>query len=318
MELFRLLEKLHKQTLPLTAVVVADNASEAELQKRIIKNQLSVFHFEIIVIPMLQNRGCGAGLKAAEEEALRLFPDLTHMWILDDDVVPELNCLEKLLGGLAQAKADMICPLLSDEKGKLWGFPEPRNDLLKISDRKIRPERLIRKCRTSQDVLKKMGPGPHWMWWCTGACVLVTRVAIDRVGLHREDYWMLGEDHEFSLRVGNTFRSVFICDVDVPHLPPVSGDEVDRGQIHYCKFLSLLQNLCYNGLWLSYSGPMWSYVPGNFKRFFQTFGFSIRTLRDALSVACYGGLCREPAGGKRGVRLREKVKSESRRAVRGR
>lgn len=324
LELRRLLERLGEQSVSLCGVVVVDNASEAGLQMQISHFPFPISIGKVVYLAMAENRGCGAGLKAGEEDALKKFPDLTHVWILDDDVVPSTDCLEKLLRGMELAKADLICPLLSDEQGSLWGFPEPRGTAVLGFKFKVLgwllpscgqpatsylqpyPERLIRKCRTPQDVGKKLGPGPHPMWWCTGACVLVSRRALDEVGLHRDDYWMLGEDHEFSMRVGERFVSVFVTDAEVPHLPPPVTDLAVSEQAHYRKFLALLQNLTYNALRLPISsGPMWRYLPGNYKRFFKTFGLNRRTLGHAGLAFFYGAICGEAAGGRRAMKMRE-------------
>jgi rhamnopyranosyl-N-acetylglucosaminyl-diphospho-decaprenol beta-1,3/1,4-galactofuranosyltransferase len=329
-ELHRLLAALKKQGRPLYGVVVADNAAEASLQQWMDAETISISNStkKAVYLSMPENRGCGAGLQAAEKEALQRFPDLTHFWILDDDALPPPDSLEKLLLGLERAEADLICPLLTDEQGQLWGFPEPkrskgRDRRNKQSNRMDRvaeisparqfsyspqkPERLIRQCRTPEEVLEKLGPGPHPMWWCTGACVLVTRRAVDVMGFHRDDYWLLGEDHEFSLRVGSHYNTVFISNLTVPHLPPLALNMLAAEKVHYWKFTSLLQNLSYNGLRLRYSGPMWRYLPGNFKRFFYTFGFSGKTLRHAISAFYYGACCGEAAGGARAERMRESL-----------
>jgi GT2 family glycosyltransferase len=297
--LCRLLEKLNLQTLPLLGIVVVDNAAEALVEQMVAKGNAAKIGPEMIYRAMPENRGCGAGLKAGEEEALRRFPDLTHVWILDDDVIPESDCLEKLLAGLLRAKADLICPLLADEQGRLWGFPEPRAKQGEFSFWVCQAGRKIRECVFPAEALEKLGPGPHGMWWCTGACVLVSRRALLELGTHRDDYWMLGEDHEFSLRVGARFQSVFLTEVVVPHCPPLLSDPVLAREGHYRKFLALLQNLTYNALRLSIpSGPMWSYLPGNYRRFFRTFGFTMKTGRDALRAFWWGAVLGRPAGRK--------------------
>lgn len=297
-ELLRCLESIRQQTTPIHGLVLADNANDPLILDLLRKFEKESTEPNLSYLGLKENHGCGAGLKAAEEEALQIYPNLTHFWILDDDVVLYPTALEKLLSHMHHAEADLMAPILTDGQGNLWGFPEPRDAELRKN---------IRLCVTPQDGITKLGLGPFPLWWCTGACVLVSRRAVEQVGVHREDYWMLGEDHEFSMRVGNKFKTMFCCDVLVPHLPPAATDVAQAEQGHYLKFLSLLQNLCYNGFHLNYSGPMKKYVLGNYRRFFRTFNYSFRTMSHATLTVWYGLICGQPAGGKGGEKLRKRI-----------
>lgn len=290
-ELRRLLRELQGQTQPLAGVVVADNAAEEELQRLIANRQSPISSFQAVYLPVPGNPGCGAGLKAAEEEALRRFPELTHVWILDDDAVPPPDCLAKLLAVLEAGAAELAAPLLSDSNGKLWAFPEP----LDVGQRRV-----IRSCETPGDALKKFGAAPHRLCWCTGTCLLVTRLALETSGLHRDDFWMLGEDLEFSMRISARMNAVFSCGIVVPHLPPEPPDAIAAAKVHRAKFLALLQNLSYLGFRKTHGFHMRRYVAGNIRRYFRTFGFSRATFTEAGLAFWHGAVLGEPAGKKAG------------------
>jgi GT2 family glycosyltransferase len=285
-ELRRLGECLSSQTHPVAGVVVVDNAGD--LATRML---VEAFPIPATYQAAAANRGCGAGLRRAEEHALEN-REATHWWILDDDAVPPPDALEKLLKAMEKSGAGMAVPLLTDERGRVWGFPEP-----------VDPEqrRFFRRTDDFDESAKYFGSQPHPCLWTTGACQLVTVPAAVEAGLHRDDFWMLGEDLDFSMRVARVAGAVFIGDVRVPHLPPTaSGTAAGRD---YAKFCALLQNLTYLAFWNRGSGHLWRYLPGNFRRFFRTEGWSWGTLRDAGD--CFvSGLSGLPAGRGSGERIR--------------
>jgi len=298
-ELSRCLNSVSRQSCPVDRVIVADNAAEREIRRLVEEGDWRTGGVGTAVyLPMPENRGCGAGLKSAELEILQRHPEITHVWILDDDAVPPPDALELLLDKMDAAGADLIVPLLTDAAGQIWAFPEPL-------DRKQR--RIIRECGTPGEAVQRLGAGPHRFRWCTGACVLISRRVLEMLGPHRDDYWMLGEDHEFSLRVAQRWRAVFCCDVVVPHLPPENPGGAGAEFWQKAKFLALLQNLCYNGLRLGYGRGMGRYIPGNFRRYFRDYGWKWRTVEEAGRAFWGGAVLGQAAGGPAGAGLRKKL-----------
>jgi len=201
-------------------------------------------------------------------------------------VPPEAS--RKLVEAMQEADAGMAVPLLSDHHGKLWGFPEPCG---------VDQRGTIRSAVTPGDALDALGRGPHPCCWTTGACQMVSRKALDAVGKHRRDFWLLGEDLEFSMRIADSCGACFITDLEVPHLPPLSDGSGKSLEWSRRKFLSLLQNLSYLGFRCPHSFHMRRYVAGNFKRFFMTEGFTLRNLRDAFTCFWNGAVLGKPFGG---------------------
>lgn len=284
MECRRLLESLAASVTKPDRCVVADHSPESL--------ELSVadalpFPVEILGDPSNPGPGAGwANAAAGHPEADVLF--------LDDDVLLPPHAIGRMRDCLDPQ--GMVAPLLEDDGGALWGFPEP-------VDRHQR--RLIRKAATPADALRLLGPGPHPMNWCTGACVLAAAGLREKIGPHRRDFWMLGEDLEYSMRAAQSGRAVFVCDVAVPHLPP-KGVENPVGA--RAKFCSLLQNLCYLSTRCPHSAHMIRYLPGNFLRYFRTFGWGAASLMEAARCFAGGILRGEPAGGPSGRALRERLR----------
>lgn len=285
-ELDRLLASLEVSSVPLTGCVVMDHAGT-------VPESAAARGFPIRIIADLSNPGPGAGWANGTRWAREIFGE-TDILYLDDDVVLPPATLEILLREKCGARA--ICPLLEDASGRLWGFPEP-----------VDPgqRRRIREAETPADALRLLGPGTHQFCWATGACLLVDSQA--KAGLHREDFWMLGEDLEYSMRLASGGEAVFTCLASVPHLPPAPADPKAAREADYRKFCSLLQNLSYLALHSRHSAHLWRYLPGNYRRFFRTHGRGAGALADAWDCLWQGAVRGRPAGHRAGARLRERI-----------
>ncbi len=282
-ELTRLLDCLARSTVPLLGCVISDHSPDGS----VVELARQTTGLEVLVREDASNPGPGAGWSNAATMAIEHFgQQVSALWYLDDDVVPEADCLEILLEDLKGAGA--IAPLLSDTEGTLWAFPEPED---------LEMRRRIRTARTPADARLLIGDTPLPACWATGACILVTRKAYERVGGHRTDFWLLGEDLEYSMRLADEGGLVFTCRSTVPHLPAPSGDAEAARRGGYVKFCSLLQNLSYLSFHSSHSRHMRSYLPGNYRRFFRTYGWGMMQVSDAARCLLGGIVRGQPAGG---------------------
>ncbi|HRJ71833.1 MAG TPA: glycosyltransferase [Terrimicrobiaceae bacterium] len=288
-ELGRLLDSLAASDLRPRGCVIADHAPDGTTQAL-----ASRAGCETLVLEDPSNPGPGLGWANGARKALAHFsPDA--ILFLDDDVVLAPDALSVLAGEMRRAGAEVMAPLLEDAAGHLWAFPEPEPPELR---------RTIRQARTPGDALRLLGTEPIGFCWCTGACVLVDADAIRRAGFHRPDFWMLGEDLEYSMRLASRGKAVFTCRVSVPHLPPEPANAEAARQSDYRKFCSLLQNLSFLAFHSPHSRHLKRYLPGNFRRFFRSQGVSVRTVRDALHCLWHGAIGGRPAGTPPGTALR--------------
>ena len=287
-ELERLLRALTAGTLAPARVLVADSAASAATRELCAR-----MGAEWIPVPI--NRGPGPAWNAALEAAL---PDasITHFLVLDDDVVPPADSLEKMISAMSSSRAGAVAPLLFDAQGKLWGFPEPRDIELRAA---------IRRVDDPAAAVAALGREPQPFCWATGACMLYRRDVFERCGKFREDFWMLGEDLEFSMRAAAQGGGVFAADIAVPHLPPAPNDPRAAAVAHRGKFLALLQNLSYLAFHAPHSAHLRSYLPGNFRRYLRTEGWKPGNLRDAAAAFWLGAVRGQPAGTASGAKLRE-------------
>lgn len=292
-ELTRLLEALAADGTPLAGgVFVADNASSEKTRE-----VCQAAPVPCLWMPRPVNNGPGPAWNTAIAKALQN-PAVTHVLVLDDDVVPPPGTTATLLAAADSGRAAAVAPLLFDEKNHLWAFPEPREKALRT---------VIRRTVDSVECQRALGDAPHAFCWATGACMLYERRAFETCGLFRDDFWMLGEDLEFSMRVADALGGVFTAQARVPHLPP-PPDAASSRISHRLKFLALLQNLSYLAFHSPHSSHLRSYLAGNFKRFARTEGLSPGTLWDGWCAFYQGALCKQPAGTAAGARLRERAK----------
>ncbi len=289
-ELARLLEGLAGSTTPPDEVIVADNAASPQTAALCQRHGA-------IWLPQQSNAGPGPAWNAALKQALSA-PHCRQVLVLDDDVVLAPQAVEHLASALLQSGAGACAPLLYDQEERLWGFPEP-----------VAPDlrRTIRRVHTPSECLAALGSGLHAFTWATGACMLYTRRALEQCGLFREDFWMLGEDLELSMRVAASLGGVFTATVSVPHLPPPATDPAAAKISGHLKFLSLLQNLGVLSFHVPHHAHMPRYLAGNYKRFFLTAGLSPASLREAGACFWHGAVRGRPAGTPAGVRLRERA-----------
>jgi hypothetical protein len=102
--LARCLEAIAAQTVPPAAVIVVDNASEPPVQAVAGVGDAGL---PVSVVRSDRNLGPAGGWALAFEELLAGSDDLA--WVLDDDIVPDPECLEALLGDARQDPKAAFC-----------------------------------------------------------------------------------------------------------------------------------------------------------------------------------------------------------------
>jgi len=299
-ELERLLQTLASTGNVLAGCIVADNANEGTVAE--ICRSLPAA-FPVHWIGLKTNRGPGAAWNAGMAEASERFgKKFDSFLILDDDVVVGAEELLPILECARDTGAALVAPLLEDVGGKLWGFPEP------VDEGK---RRAIRSCDTPKDAVQALSGNAHALCWATGACVLHRRESLRELGNFREDFFLLGEDLDLSMRVSNRFPAFFTTNSIVRHLPPpappsaaATGDLI--------KFCALLQNLGYLSFHVSHRHHMRRYLAGNFKRFLQPHLADVFRWRLALACFYFGVVKGRPAGTPEGESIRSLIQSAER------
>ncbi len=276
-ELARLLASLEK-VKGFEAAVIVDNGGDPETEKVVINARLKTCYFA-----PGENLGCGGGLALAEKTALEKFPALTHIWILDDDAVVSPDVLEILLREMQREAADIACPMIVDERGQVGWFPGL------LDHEKFDA---IRQPQTPAEFVAKCGPEPICFSWSTGVSLLVTRRAIDHLGFHRADFWVRGEDLEFSLRITHRRKGIFVPTTTVQHLPPRETPSTADAEMP--RHAAMLQNIAYVSIYLPHGHRILHTIPGNLRRFFRT--WPARDWPQAAFAFWRGAILGRPAG----------------------
>lgn len=273
----RLLASLHGQGAELAGVVVVDNggtqAHEAELRAA----SPVALHW----VEPGQNLGTGGGVARGLEEALRR-PGTTHCWIMDDDMVASAGVLSIMLNAMAAVQAGAVSPLLSDHQGRIAWFPGP---LPQPAWREIRAN------LTPTQFLARCGPAPLRWNWSIWASLLVSRPAVESVGLPNSLLWYQGSDIEYTLRLSARFNTVLAPAAVCQHLsPPISSDE----RTH--KAFQSLQNGAYMAVHLRHGRRLWRHLPGNHFRYWRAGRFSLHALGASLNAFWRGAVLGRPVG----------------------
>ncbi len=171
----RLVTRL-REVAALDEVVVVDNASTDGTG-----DWLEDQH-DLVVRRLDRNRGGAGGFHEGLRLAMDRAADLA--WLMDDDGLPDPDCLDRLLGH----DLDFWGPVVVDEANP---------------DRLVFPLRVPGGTRTvhrMSDVEAVATDGVIDGVVIPFNGVLVTRELVDRIGLPREEYFIWGDDHEYRLR----------------------------------------------------------------------------------------------------------------------
>jgi GT2 family glycosyltransferase len=205
--------------------------------------------------------------------------------IVDDDAVLGPQDLEKLLASARQHSAGSVAPFLIDATGKLQEVPEPVSWPL---------ARAFRSAGQDLQKARLLAPNGYPMAWCIGPCLLVDQGTWLRAGPPRSDMLAFGDDVEFSLRLSAASPAWAEPSVTVVHAPPHATSNLSSSTdaTHYRKFSILLQNLAFICVASPRPRHLPLYLPGNAKRFLQTFGFSPKNVMEVARryLKGFGGL----------------------------
>jgi len=277
----RLLQSLEASTVPVRVIVV-DNACDTETQKVTTSSSLKTYY-----IPNAENLGVGGGLAKGEQFALDNLT-FSHLLILDDDSVVYPDAVEQLWQAMEKHGAEMAVPaILSEEEAVAWSpGVKDRARFAFLHQRPPLPYALF---------VERFGLATVPVNWSTGIAMMVSREALQECGLHRDIFWIRGEDLDFSLRISRRFPSLFVPGARVKHLPPKSSmTSLSERQAEYVKHQAMLQNICYLIFRCSHGYPILKHLPGNYLRFFEIWGF--RSLPHALRTFWRGAVLGRPFG----------------------
>ncbi len=187
------LEAILAQSSVVTKIVLVDNAStdgtEALLKE---KGYLSNEH--ILYKKLSSNTGGAGGFNEGMKIAHSLNPD--WVWIMDDDVIPDRNCLEELLKANQAIKEDVsfLASAIRNADGKAMNVPKlDRRQFTKYTD-----------------WYQYLDEGIVSIVKATFVSLLINNEAIAKCGLPWAPFFIWGDDSEYTQRVIRDYGPAFM------------------------------------------------------------------------------------------------------------
>lgn len=223
---------------PVRECIVVDNASQDDsigaLRSAVRDERLTI---RLLDVNLGFAAGCNVGIAAATGDfVLILNPDC----LLEDNTVARLR-EEALAADDIGASGPLIRNMDgSEQRGCRRSVPTPWQIFcVGIGLHRLMPEHpRFRSFNRTGDALPER---PSAIQGVSGACILIRRDAIDRVGLFDERYFLHFEDLDWCLRAGRAgLRIIFVPDAVARHVGGVSGrDRPIRVEVH--KHTSLIR-----------------------------------------------------------------------------
>lgn len=223
------LHALLNQTVPLDKIVVVNNNSndgtDVYLQK--------VKSANVVPFSLNENIGGAGGFNYGFKKAMLFSPQ--RIWIMDDDTIPEPDALEKLLE--ADRNLDGEFGFLAGNV--LWQDSTPCKMNIPTFD-------TVNQDRNTRKDLAKIVDG-------TFVSMLINSEAIKRVGYPISDFFIWGDDFNFSRRVSKIYPCYFVRESVVIHkcktntFTDIVIDDVERVPRYYYEYRNRLYN--YTSIW---------------------------------------------------------------------
>ncbi|MCQ4287569.1 dTDP-4-dehydrorhamnose reductase [Pseudomonas stutzeri] len=205
--LARCLDGINAQTRPCDGIIVVDNASNDGTEEMLLQTGLA----NLKVYVLSHNTGASGGFSAGFRLAYQQGADF--VWMMDDDVIPEPDALQKLLEADEQLRAQnkphsFLVSKAHTSEGLLTNVPridERTNEI----DYENWPE------------LLDIGVVP--VRPATFVSILVPRASLQRHGLPIASMFMWGDDTEFTMRISQDVPGYLVAASKVLHMRRVSG-----------------------------------------------------------------------------------------------
>jgi rhamnopyranosyl-N-acetylglucosaminyl-diphospho-decaprenol beta-1,3/1,4-galactofuranosyltransferase len=226
LELLQRLVKVLADLPGLDEVLVVDNASTDGTGDWL----ATLSDGRVLARTLEHNTGGAGGFHEGMRWAVERDPDL--VWLMDDDGLPEPECLAQLLAHAADL--DLWGPVVVDESD---------------TERLVFPIRLpggARVVHAMADVRRAAPDGLIRGIVIPFNGVLVTRALVEQIGLPRAEFFIWGDDHEYRLRAERAgARIATVVDARVRH-PAVGalGTPMAFGRTTYNDTPSDLKHYC--------------------------------------------------------------------------
>lgn len=170
------LDGVQGQTVPVDRIIVVDNASTDDTRE-----QLKEAYPDVEIETLTSNMGASGGFEAGFGAALR--HDWDWLWVLDDDVVPEPECLAELLEVAQESGKRVVVPRRRALEGSF-----PRNEAIIDEEQQSYSAPSDEGRWSPIDVFTFEGP-------------LIHRDVVAAVGKPNAQFFIIADDTDYSIRV---------------------------------------------------------------------------------------------------------------------
>lgn len=194
LELLKLtIDKLLKQSRAVDEIIIINNSSTdgtEEYLSKMINNKINVVNLE-------KNLGGSGGFYEGIKKSFEKHYD--YLWIMDDDTLCTETALEELINGINKANDNeigFVCSnvLFKDKKPCLMNLPVLCNEWNEKADKG-----LIQLKATSF------------------VSVLISTKAIKQIGLPIKEFFIWGDDYEYTCRISSKYNCYFVTNSIVYH-----------------------------------------------------------------------------------------------------
>lgn len=190
------LESILKQTFPVSSIIVIDNAS-SDGTREMLKNDY-VGNKVLNVVRMKKNIGGAGGFYEGIKRAEKAGCDF--VWIMDDDTIVKDSCLEELINASRIIKnkgdkASFFASAIYGSNGECMNVPVLSSKLTENG---------------FGDWYRFLDHGLVSIEMATFVSVMVDSNAIRKCGLPCRDFFIWGDDSEYTLRLSRFFGDGFL------------------------------------------------------------------------------------------------------------
>lgn len=192
-----MIRALQAQTSKIDRFIIVDNSTNSEIMELVKKFNDPTF--ELNYNKMEKNVGSSKGFNIAVNIAMKY--DFDFLWILDDDTIPDNDCLEKMLSKAyildnINEKFSFLCSLTYGHNNVPITIPEPSQDVDQFSGYK--------------DCFKFLEIGLVKVKCATFCSLLIKREAVSKVGCPVKCFTMWAEDSEYTMRLSRYYGSGYV------------------------------------------------------------------------------------------------------------
>lgn len=190
------LKSLLNQSYPLDRIIIIDNHS-TDKTDQYIKRELN---YEKVVYKYLdKNIGGAGGFNEGIKESVKCGADLT--WVMDDDTIPTYNALEKLMNSACDLNYEFgflsSKVIWTDGKPCLMNIPKVHEDWIYHST--YLEKRMVR------------------LESASFVSVLISTKAVKECGLPIKEFFIWGDDLEYTKRISRSYVNFYCEDSIVVH-----------------------------------------------------------------------------------------------------